>query len=77
MIVAEQVERVYSGKANVCACGCAGKYYEAAESKAMTTRVLNAINRHIVAAQFDEQGEYIAVDLDQRTYVAYFKQEKK
>lgn len=74
-LAVNQIERVYSGKAGSCCCGCSGKYYEAAESKTMTTKVAKLINKHIVGADIDEGGEYIAVELGQRLYVAYLKQE--
>lgn len=72
----DAVERAYSGKANTCCCGCAGKYYESSgddKHRAMVTKIVNKINATILSgAQPMTDDEYVSVDVGGRMYTAYF-----
>ena len=63
------VTRVYSGQAHKCCCGCKGKY---SETKQQITRVVNLINKHADNGTLEELGSCTAIDLGNRTYIAYF-----
>ncbi len=81
------VRSVYSGVAGACMCGCKGKHryasaYRDQSSKARgyvvsddevsdrsITMIVNKINANLQDAEYD--ADYVAVDVGNRTYVAY------
>jgi hypothetical protein len=85
-----KVYKVYSGKANYCACGCSGRYHVASQHVAYAGQergyaytaqdICNVTVRKIVgrilAAADMEQGEnYIAATVGQRRLLAWFNNE--
>ncbi len=72
-VTMDQVERVYSGKANRCFCGCSGKYTEKTDKsfKMMATKVLALVNE---ADGGDNFGNGTSVEVGERVYAVYFKE---
>jgi hypothetical protein len=69
-----KVVKTYSGKANRCCCGCCGTYeYDARSPQSL--RVILALN-HALATDDPaldlDHGEYAAIEIGKRLYVAYF-----
>ena len=61
------INRVYSGKAGRCCCGCSGKYSSDDKAKRRLLRLLNENPSAI-----DRGSNYIAVELGTRIHIAYF-----
>ena len=68
-----QLTSVYSGINGRCCCGCSGTHYDVREpeSKRMTNKVVNIINRAL-ESDVDVGNNYSAVVVGKRVYIAYF-----
>jgi hypothetical protein len=95
MLTLDKVRSVYSGKAGMCCCGCAGEHrypmayaIEAEESRGYrispeeiddgrVKRIVNKLNKLIVAGVAEDEGDYVCATVGSRIYVAYLRSEKK
>jgi len=78
-----KVEKVYSGKAHTCACGCSGKYYYNSQHAIATTEYEFAISdkmcrkvlKIVMAneAEFPEETSFRSCTIGNRSYVVYWK----
>ncbi|MBY0560051.1 hypothetical protein [Hyphomicrobium sp.] len=64
------IKSVYTGRAGKCCCGCAGTH---SEKPATKTYVLNILKKN--AADVDDDGDNLSVEIGGRLYVAYRTQE--
>ena len=69
-----QIYKIYSGRDNVCRCGCAGKYYNLGDK--MFNSILKRATKKMSepSVDVDDTGEYINISYgDDRAYTLYYK----
>lgn len=89
MLDLNRVYKVYSGRANHCMCGCAGKYKVASEHKQFAdndrgypygddeindTIVRKTVGKILAADDFKIEDNYIFAVINKRIHVAYFQE---
>lgn len=70
----EKIERIYSGKAGKCACGCSGKYTEKKDKKkfaSMFKKVLAFVESG-KAEEIEVTQTYTSITVEGRWYILYF-----
>ncbi len=88
-VTPSQVAKVYTGKAGRCCCGCAGRYFYAADqaaeaeqrggtvNPAQVTRVLRLLQAETATEVEDGLSEVLlSCTVGSRLYVAFLRQEE-
>ena len=74
-----KVEQAYSGKTDLCRCGCAGNYYDATNPKhlPMIRKVVKFMNEHLSEVEVTDGYIFDTKFSDTRSYTVYYQDPAK